>query len=811
MIQHGRTLRSLFRQQGLPVRFAGAVAELRLLGVQHLLVKNQALVEEVASVDLMGRAAKHAVRYILTRRQKLRATDPASKGGSFFGELGPKRKEAVDNPLQRLWAVDAADNWTQLIAKEAQLLSTEDSIGAEAPIPPIPPAQQEKREVKSDEAELEAQLMIGALQVNPDMIGEEQLTLATLRQGLLQVVFWVRLASMAYELSLTAMEPRDKDPSRASSVSTTCSEPGASPRGTALATVVRTLGLRLVMASRRRPMALALAVAHELRISLSKDFTARLRMNGLQLNAPMRMPIGPFSAASSSSCCNVQLHFRCTGPMAYEDAFAEVLKTKLPIESTWLADTADEVQDSKRSASEKLAALLLTNRDLSLGRGRVGLLQRSPDLWPSAMPSVAWKLATATAILKPHADSEVYRLTHQVWRAKALLQVVYYNLLSSFEDTKSQEQKEEFFLEKQLQTLKAAAQLLGELGTSAPTELFASFFTLRGLICERQGDVDACYLHYLQALARLDDAWGDPRRPGGRGHPFAAFLVWKLGLISYCRSDTKCIVKFGDYFRSLVLAYEDVPFSWGPAALEPSERHLLASETHLVEVLRKSELRVPWSSWAWRHDVLSYLQEGLLPAACVPAPADEPSTQAASYHSITGDRQDVFRGTIFACGVNDLGQLGTGEDLLWSGAPVRVVALKEVRVKEVACGESHCIALDLEGRLHAWGFDEFCQVGGNHFVASPLSSPRGPHGRPGARSGCNVVPKPRQLLPGTTFARVACGAQFSLALDSSGQVWSWGHGDGGVLGLGKSLMARAQPTKVQVKQDLRCTWVDSWA
>lgn len=57
----------------------------------------------------------------------------------------------------------------------------------------------------------------------------------------------------------------------------------------------------------------------------------------------------------------------------------------------------------------------ISQGDLSLGRGRVGLLQRSPDLWPSAMPSVAWKLATATAILKPHADSEAYRLTHQVW------------------------------------------------------------------------------------------------------------------------------------------------------------------------------------------------------------------------------------------------------------------------------------------------------------------------------------------------------------------------------------------------------------
>ena len=29
-----------------------------------------------------------------------------------------------------------------------------------------------------------------------------------------------------------------------------------------------------------------------------------------------------------------------------------------------------------------------------------------------------------------------------------------------------------------------------------------------------------------------------------------------------------------------------------------------------MEVLRKSELRVAWSSWAWRHDVLSFLQEG---------------------------------------------------------------------------------------------------------------------------------------------------------------------------------------------------------
>eukprot|EP00435_Cladocopium_sp_Y103_P021842 s764_g5.t1 len=798
LAQHGRALRSLLREQQLPARFAPAVAELKLLGVQHLLVKNQALVEEAASVELMSRAAKHAVRHILTHRQKLRAAASSPNGCNaaaevFFGQLGPKRKEVVDErPLQRLWAVDADGDWMQLIAKEAQLLSTEDSIGTEAPIPPMPP---QKREVKSEEAELEAQLMLSALQVNPDATSEEQMQLAALRQGLLQVVFWVRLASMAHELSLTAAEPREKDPSRASSVSTADSEAPRDGKPSGLSTLLRALGHRLMLASRHRPLALAAATASELRISLPRDFTARLRVHALQLNAPMRVPIGP-SAASTSSSLSIQMHFRCTGPLSYEEAFSEVLQADLP------GDPAKPL-----SASGKLAAQLLSNRDLSLGRGRVGLLQRSPELWAPSV-SVAWKLAAATAVLRPGDAATAYGVKHKAWTAKTLLQVVHYQLLSFAADAGNQEEQTAF-LAKQLQTLKAAAQILGELGTSCPAELFASFFTLRGMICEREGDVDACYLHYLQALARLDDAWGDPRKPGGRGHPFAAFLVWKLGLISYCRSDTKCIVKFGDYFRSLVLAFEDVPFSWGPGALGDVSAADV-SEPRCAELLRRSEARLSEAArrWCWRHDVLNVLQEGLLPAPCAPVP-DELSTQLANHHSITGDRQDVFRGTVFACGVNELGQLGTGRDLPWSGAPVRVVALKEVRIKEVACGEAHCIALDLEGHLHAWGFDEFCQVGGTHFVASPLSSPRGPRGRPGAFGGCNVVPKPRQLQVGTSFVRVACGAQFSLALDSYGQVWSWGHGEGGVLALGPSLTARAEPTKVVLEKGLPCSWA-SW-
>merc|ERR1719305_1000565 len=75
-----------------------------------------------------------------------------------------------------------------------------------------------------------------------------------------------------------------------------------------------------------------------------------------------------------------------------------------------------------------------------------------------------------------------------------------------------------------------------------PPELLVALWALRGYLWEKQGQVDQCFVDYLQALAVIDEAWGDPRKRGGRGHPFAALLAWKLGLISYC------------------------PFIWGPPA-----------------------------------------------------------------------------------------------------------------------------------------------------------------------------------------------------------------------------------------------------
>ena len=70
-------------------------------------------------------------------------TAHCERGSVIVRVLDPKVMPVGPN-----WILPKSAPWhfVQLVP-QAQLLSTEDSIGAEAPIPPIPPAQQEKREV----------------------------------------------------------------------------------------------------------------------------------------------------------------------------------------------------------------------------------------------------------------------------------------------------------------------------------------------------------------------------------------------------------------------------------------------------------------------------------------------------------------------------------------------------------------------------------------------------------------------------------------------------------------------------------------
>lgn len=67
------------------------------------------------------------------------------------------------------------------------------------------------------------------------------------------------------------------------------------------------------------------------------------------------------------------------------------------------------------------------------------------------------------------------------------------------------------------------------------------------------------------------------------------------------------------------------------------------------------------------------------------------------------------------------GQLGTG-DIISRSKPVLVTKLNNTGIKKISCGTSHTLALTLDGRVYAWGRNNFRQVSADPSIDQ--SSPR---------------------------------------------------------------------------------------
>lgn len=920
-----QVLRGMLKAHGVPVRLTCGLAEPRLVGADT----EAGFLEEPVGVELLATAAKHTVRHLLARRSSeveelpspgaLSARNAPQGASKVFPSFSVERGWAVDSPASlelQTGGVAAPDegtripvvheaaivaSWTEADAEKALAGSGRGSrqdhdqfhvVDVESPIPPLQPLRTPGlRAASSQPLEIEAELLVGALQVHPEFGRSSMERLAAIRLGLLQAAFWVRLVAAAWELQvwwpdeLHSSANVDGKEQEATSACTTASSlgPGQAPVEEPLEGLLKRLGRRLLFAARGSPRSLLRSMAVQLRLEIAKDVLRRLRVatgSGLG-NLPMRLPAPEVPAepgvADWRGGLVLRAHLRAKGPVSHEDTLVEALAGGL---------AACEGTASRGSASARLAAQLLAGSDLSLigrwsrrgngGLASIGLGQRmrepvplralaqssgSPfpqpeQVSPSTAMGLASGVAACEAVLASSSDQDHCSFRRRVQKVKGLLRFTQWLLLAAQSEShqsttaagnprQGEPNSQQPVLSAASQALQAAAALLGELGGSCPPELLASLWTLRGYICEKQGDADSCYLQYLQALSVVDETWGDPRRAGCRGHPFALLLVWKLGLISYCRSDLKSIEKFGDYFRALVIASGGTsPFSWGPASLPEGERTGLDDEHAVLHVLWQSEARL-WRKdsacgfWAWwqHNDILDFGDEAcphpLMTLVPNSAKKERQATSAA-IEGIVGDKQEVWRGTVFSFGSNELGQLGIGStiasgpalkpgsahtggaDLSWSGSPVRLVSLKGCRIQEIACGESHNLAIDTEGQLYAWGCinpghgEEVAVSGGNSKNPSPRNSPRmSPRG--GTRSLSASPPTsgyhrltcyPQRVLRydgfGTVrFAAIACGAQFSVALDSNGRIWSWGSGEGGVLGLGTSgISGRTVPARL---------------
>jgi len=80
-----------------------------------------------------------------------------------------------------------------------------------------------------------------------------------------------------------------------------------------------------------------------------------------------------------------------------------------------------------------------------------------------------------------------------------------------------------------------------------------------------------------------------------------------------------------------------------------------------------------------------------------------------------------------------------------------------VKVSSATCGENHILVISTTGALYAWGVNEGCQLGTTPHTANIIGAP--------IRIN---LPQSRRVV------RVAAGSMHSFAIDSVGDVWSWG-------------------------------------
>ncbi|CDW52534.1 E3 ubiquitin protein ligase HERC4 [Trichuris trichiura] len=135
-------------------------------------------------------------------------------------------------------------------------------------------------------------------------------------------------------------------------------------------------------------------------------------------------------------------------------------------------------------------------------------------------------------------------------------------------------------------------------------------------------------------------------------------------------------------------------------------------------------------------------------------------------------------GHVHSWGSNDSGQLGAILGIHRS-VERKTLSSSEVnlcKIVQVACGNQHCLALEAsmlfafsapkyDGVVHAWGSNDFGQLGLGHVKPSPS-------------------PQPIAHLYGIPFAQIIAGSWHSFANSSSGCVYGWGKNSCGQLGVG---------------------------
>lgn len=140
-------------------------------------------------------------------------------------------------------------------------------------------------------------------------------------------------------------------------------------------------------------------------------------------------------------------------------------------------------------------------------------------------------------------------------------------------------------------------------------------------------------------------------------------------------------------------------------------------------------------------------------------------------------------GVVFAWGASACGQLGLddnqsmprdAEGYPFQPTPIPVKLMTGVKIREVACGDAHTLAMTTEGKVYSWGGAGCGQLGHPNIQEMPKDA-----------DNCPYQPYPRliETFKSLTMIHIACGKAHSLSIDSGGCLFTWGAGACGQLGV----------------------------
>eukprot|EP00193_Tetraselmis_chui_P008055 CAMPEP_0177758854 /NCGR_PEP_ID=MMETSP0491_2-20121128/4413_1 /TAXON_ID=63592 /ORGANISM="Tetraselmis chuii, Strain PLY429" /LENGTH=376 /DNA_ID=CAMNT_0019274629 /DNA_START=108 /DNA_END=1235 /DNA_ORIENTATION=+ len=158
---------------------------------------------------------------------------------------------------------------------------------------------------------------------------------------------------------------------------------------------------------------------------------------------------------------------------------------------------------------------------------------------------------------------------------------------------------------------------------------------------------------------------------------------------------------------------------------------------------------------------------------------------------VTHPSHGTVPGTIFVLGDADCGQLGLGEDVTEKLRPGPVQLPYGKKVRQVAAGGMHSVALAEDGSVWSWGVnDEGALTGGEAWEKY--------HGRTGKVED-SYVPKP-VAMPSEAgkVVQLSAGDSHTAALTEEGVVYAWGtfRSDAGVMGFSESTRLQLVPVEV---------------